>query len=599
MEHARFTGEGPVRDDVPPASKEDVELYVRTYTTVLRTSGDVPLHAFVAAHLGVHSSLHHYAASSRPDLGALIYAANRLPAEAAKVARIVCAQLPEQFSRAIPGGIESWSRVSAPGRRRQWHYDGQATLSIHVASHSDLDDVVPTLVAYQIEWNKLHHLLRADPAIYALLHQPESPGIFEGVGRLIGAAADDWARLGRIWDRDGGAWNVLRQIGTAEKQFSIRLLGGPQVGYAKVMRRWWGPIGEEIDRRELAGRPVYFVSSNLHSLVNLVSGYARRRREILWKFLDEFAADREVSELRRIRDDAEEVNEENVLYYAARLWGRLRASSSEQDEREHEELERGIYFLPPSAGVDVGAHLIDLARLQPGDLDPRLADCADALCQPGNFNAPVILNVDYPLGLAAYHLLRQIAEAVDDLRGVYLLGKAATLNGAVGDVLISDVVRDEHSGNTYIFDNAFDYGAVAPFLERGAAFDHQKAVTVKGTFLQNRAYLDFFYREAYTVVEMESGPYLSAIFEATNPARFPLNEVVAIRDLTFDFGLVHYASDTPYTRARTLGGRSLSFEGVDSTYGASIAILRRIAAIERQQTGGDTSTHLDGSRGSG
>jgi hypothetical protein len=43
---------------------------------------------------------------------------------------------------------------------------------------------------------------------------------------------------------------------------------------------------------------------------------------------------------------------------------------------------------------------------------------------------------------------------------------------------------------------------------------------------------------------------------------------------------LHYASDTPYTQARTLGARGLSYYGLDSTYASSAAILRRIWAQE-------------------
>ena len=64
---------------------------------------------------------------------------------------------------------------------------------------------------------------------------------------------------------------------------------------------------------------------------------------------------------------------------------------------------------------------------------------------------------------------------------------------------------------------------------------------------------------------------------------FHEGEAVHFRHLPCDFGLVHYASDTPYTRARTLGGRSLSFEGIDSTYAASVAILRRVLSQERRR----------------
>jgi hypothetical protein len=44
--------------------------------------------------------------------------------------------------------------------------------------------------------------------------------------------------------------------------------------------------------------------------------------------------------------------------------------------------------------------------------------------------------------------------------------------------------------------------------------------------------------------------------------------------------MIHYASDTPYTQARTLGARGLSYHGMDSTYASSIAILRRILGRE-------------------
>jgi len=192
----------------------------------------------------------------------------------------------------------------------------------------------------------------------------------------------------------------------------------------------------------------------------------------------------------------------------------------------------------------------------------------------------VIVNIDYPLGLAAYNILREVAETAADLRGVYILGKAATLNADVGDVMISSVVHDEHSGSTYWLDNVFDVSDIAPYLRFGSGLDNQRAVSVKGTFLQNRGYLDFYYREAFTVVEMEAGPYCAAVFELSQPARYPIGEPVNFSKLPIDFGVIHYASDTPFTQARTLGARGLSYFGMDSTYASSVAILRRILRRE-------------------
>ena len=91
----------------------------------------------------------------------------------------------------------------------------------------------------------------------------------------------------------------------------------------------------------------------------------------------------------------------------------------------------------------------------------------------------VIVNIDYPLGLAAYNILREVAETVD-LRGVYILGKAATLNADVGDVMISSVIHDEHSRSTYWLDNAFSVSDIAPYLRFGSGLDNQRAVSVEG-----------------------------------------------------------------------------------------------------------------------
>ena len=136
------------------------------------------------------------------------------------------------------------------------------------------------------------------------------------------------------------------------------------------------------------------------------------------------------------------------------------------------------------------------------------------------------------------------------------------------------------SGGSCWFDNCFRAEDVAPYLVFGSALDGQQAVTVQGTFLQNRGHLDFYYREAFTVVEMEAGPYLAATYEAAYPVRHPMGQHVNLARLPFDVGILHYASDTPYTQARTLGARGLAYRGMDATYAGAVAILRRILRME-------------------
>jgi len=247
------------------------------------------------------------------------------------------------------------------------------------------------------------------------------------------------------------------------------------------------------------------------------------------------------------------------------------------DRRSAEEHAVGVWHQSSRTGLRVSAQAIALDRLDPDGLDPRLGHVsADALARCPS----VIVNIEYPLGVAAYNVLREISEATPSLRGVYILGKAATLNADVGDVLISNVIHDEHSGSTYWLDNAFTFADLAPFLVFGSGLDNQRAVTVKSTFLQNREYLDFYYREAFTVVEMEAGPYCNALYELADLERYPVGEAVNFSKLPVDFGVMHYASDTPYTQARTLGARGLSYHGMDSTYASSLAIVRRVLTLE-------------------
>ena len=226
--------------------------------------------------------------------------------------------------------------------------------------------------------------------------------------------------------------------------------------------------------------------------------------------------------------------------------------------------------------------MIPLSLLDRDRIDPRLTEDYSEVLKESN---AVIINIDYPLGLAAYQVMTEIADNVGKVLGIYIIGKAATLNGVVGDVMIPNVVYDGQSLNTYLFSNCFRGHDVSPYLVYGTALDNQKAVTVQGTFLQNVDYMDVFYREGYTDIEMEGGPYLSAIYEMTRPKRHPLNEVVNLYDLPFDLGMLHYASDKPLSKGRNLGQANLSYFGMDPTYATAVAVLKRIFKLEKSRLG--------------
>ncbi|HWT22678.1 MAG TPA: hypothetical protein VN213_04155 [Solirubrobacteraceae bacterium] len=548
---------------------DEVDLYHRTYTTLLRSSGETLLRVLEPSHRSMTSSLHALAHSDELDLGAFLYAIRRLPDSVAGARVIIMGQEAEVFARHGIGPLDEWTPLEAPARRRRWYDDGRGTMAVLLASASDLDDLVPTLVAYQIEWNKLRVRLRTSD-------WPTDGDTVEPAdcAAVLGGTEDDWLQLQETWGETFA--DRLATVAAERLNLRIRMLGGSAVGYARMTRRWWAPVRATLAEQALDDRPMYFVSSNPHSLVNLLSGNARRHEAEITAWVEtDGPADLRV-ELEAFRDGRTEGSWENFLYFSARDY--FEGNPAEHKERRSEE-ERavGITHISSRTALRVSAQVIALDRLDPRWIDPRLGDVdADKLAR----SPAVIVNIEYPLGLAAYNILREITEAHDTLRGVYVLGKAATLNADVGDVMISSVIHDEHSRSTYWLDNAFKVEDIAPYLMFGSGLDNQRAVTVKSTFLQNREYLDFYYREAFTVVEMEAGPYCNAVYEISDVDRFPVGEAVNFSKLPIDFGIIHYASDTPYTQARTLGARGLSYYGMDSTYASSIAILRRILSLE-------------------
>ena len=548
---------------------DEVELYHRTYTTLLRSSGETLLRVLEPSHRSMNSSLHPLASTNDVDLGAFMYAMRRLPAGVYQTAVIVMGQEAQVFVRSGVGRIEEWDPVEAPARRRRWFDSHDGTMAVLLASTSDLDDLIPTLVAYQVEWNKLHALLRASDSPEG--QEPEPADCAEAYG----GAADDWIRIREAW---GDLSTFLAEVRDRKLNLRIRMLGGSAAGYARMTRRWWRPVRAAMEAQGLGDRPVYFVSSNPHSMVNLVTSTARSGEAKIVAFIEQHGPEYLRSELERFREGRAEGSWENLLYFGARLlWESLPEDGEEWAGRRAAENAIGVTHLSSRAALRVSSQIIALDKLDPAGLDPRLGPVdAERLAR----SDAVVVNIEYPLGLAAYNILREVTSSTDVVRGVYVLGKAATLNADVGDVLISGVIHDEHSGSTYWLDNAFSFDDIAPFLRFGSGLDNQRAVTVKSTFLQNREYLDFYYREAYTVVEMEAGPFCNAVYEIADADRYPVGEAVNFSKLPIDFGIIHYASDTPYTQARTLGARGLSYYGMDSTYASSLAIMRRIFKLE-------------------
>ncbi|NOZ70624.1 MAG: hypothetical protein GXP38_01725 [Chloroflexi bacterium] len=566
---------------IPTSANEDIQLYMRTYYSLLRSTSPVQIKTLIEAHKRMRSALHVDANELLPDWAALTYTLLRLPDCIHQVRLVVMGQSEDVFASNGYLDVQHWSQVSSPGRRRRSFFNGKDTLAVYIASRSDIDDLIPMLTAYQIERRKLRFLLNR-PTVLAFLRElkrdePFTPAMCAHLAALTGTASEDWQRLQNLWP--GKMLEHLLELSQFEYEISVRLLSGSLADYRRATRRWWENVEQKTPDIDFESRPVYFVSSNSHSLANLLSGYPLLHEETLHKFLYDRGSEALLQEYHAILKEHVPSSRENFLYYAWKKYENAHPQAIH--ERIAHERSQGIRRIPSELNAfDIEVQVVSLSQINPELLDTRLR--LPGIERLADSNA-LIVNIDYPLGMGAYQVLNEVARNIAEIRGVYIMGKAATLNGRIGDVMIPSVVHDEHSLNTYLFANRFTADDVVPYLVYGSVLDNQKAITVPGTFLQNADYMTVFYEEGYTDMEMEAGPYLSSIYEMVRPKRHPYNEIVNLYNTPFTVGILHYASDTPFSKGKNLGTKNLSYFGMDPTYATMVAILRALLQEELQR----------------
>lgn len=563
--------------NIPHNASETIDFYKRTIYSVLRSKSENRISGLEEVHAAMDSTMHPDARSSSPDYNALIYSILRVPPCMQKVRRLILGQNIHMFYSQGYEDVENWPIVTAAARRRICRYDGAETLAVFINSKSDIEDIVPIVTALQIEWNKFHELLQNTDKklIYSAVIEKSTEAIKQLSDELM-SSVEDFSRLQTIWGEKTVDW--LLEMQSRSSELRIKLLDSSMVQYSRAANSWLDEILERIP--DLIERPVYFVSSNLHSAANLISGYALQKENELQRYLENKETKMLREEWEKIDRNKLSASKENLMYYVLKKYQQTDYGKYTINEQQEAEKQTGISRLSISSNFEVGVQVVDLAKIDFTKMDRRIRipDCD----QLQNSQA-YILNIDYPLGMAAYHLFSKLSERLENIRGLYVMGKAASLNGVRGDVIIPTVVQDMHSSNLYIFQNAFSASDVEPYLMYGSILGGQRAVTVYGTFLQNKTFMDAVYRGGFTDIEMEAGPYLSAIYEMFRPQRHPEDEIVDLNNVKMDIGFMHYVSDTPMSKGKNLGAGTMSYFGMDSTYATTVAILRRIFKKELEQ----------------
>ena len=402
--------------------------------------------------------------------------------------------------------------VYAEKRRRMALFDGSARLILLVTSLSDLDDVIPGLCAFQIEWNKMHQNLAARGLAEELKSgRRKASDMNAGLRQALGLNRADFDALKLLW---GDGWDdKMAAISAGPKDFKVRILPLAEEDFRQLSRKWWETVLEKFAAHDIADRPVYVVTSNNHSLVNLVLGFAQLHQKRISQFAEE-NCDQEFKDTMR-RLEAESPPALSNLLYLAQT-DLLAADPALAREKRAMEADAGIWRTEPLPPLLAESQLIELCKLDPRSMDPRLKPWDPKKLAESN---AVILNTDYPLGFAAYHLLETAAEYLGDWRGLFILGKSAAMIGRLGDILLPSQVRDVHSERLYQFANCFSARNLTPYLCDCAVFDDQSSLTVHGTFMHGWETVRDLHRADFTVIEMEAGPCLAAVQKVCGTSR--------------------------------------------------------------------------------
>lgn len=467
--------------------------------------------------LSAPSLYRHAADPERIDVQALRYVLQRLPERIWTVRDFTVA-------RSIsPMTSRDFAPVATAARRRPTFRTGPDSLVTSFrGGMSDLLDFISAMTCYQIETDKMRAKAAAchgseetafrGPSLWERLAEPGTGdarnSILHSLSVEFRCGYDEIRELDDIM---GGGLpefvsSVIRTDSRALKvTFTDRF--GLVENYNRKAKLWAAAVADAVSDARL----VHLVSSNRHSMANLLSPWVAART-------------RDGIDLDRVR--------------------KMLENPDTQRERLEADFKAGIRAVPVPDDTPF---------------------CQTALTG----DSDVILNMDYAFGEEGFFLFNELCETLGKRLGsVFIIGKAGTLTGSRGDMMLPSYFVKQGTGDVYPVDNCLsprDFSDDFPFR----VFSGGPMLTVDGTFMQNSDVLSYF-RDNWKAlgVEMEGIPYVRALAQAVLRGRIPGGLPV---------GVAYYASDAP------LEGDTLSVPlgcaGVVPVYEATRAVLNRIARL--------------------
>lgn len=519
--------------------------FERFLAEVLRDAGRG--HLVVPRLLGLYKrlapALHRRAGSDEIDFDALDYAVPRLPEDITQtLALFLTDELPWLYSQPE----RTFEAVPTAARRRTAYRMMPGKLLVLLrAGSSDLLDLVTCLCVLAVEARKLRRRL-TDPELLAACEHDE--------GVRLPFTPEELQRLERVWP--GQVRRRLHELAVHHEDFTISVFKRLGNYDAAKGERWTRQLADAA--ADLLGVDphafdddfdVHVVSSNTHSVTNLLSVWLPRHRDDILAW-----GRRERAELCELPWELED----DLVVALTRDY--LRAHPELKAERKRMDRE-GCRVLEHTAFTGIEVQLFDLARFGERAYDPSL---------PRPERPGLLVNIDYAFGQQAEPIMGSIVALFGrNLRSVNVLGKAGGLVGSRGDILVAERFVQQQRDRILSPPVAVDVERLQARVPGRRVFVGP-VLTVEGTLLQNDVLLQYYRRLAGCVgLEMEGSWYASRLLEAKQ-----LGTMRADAEMRF----LYYISDLPLKTGHSLAGSLSTLEGVPPLYAVTREVLHAVLA---------------------
>jgi len=313
------------------------------------------------------------------------------------------------------------------------------------------------------------------------------------------------------------------------------------IGSQSYSKKWAHDIKRKLCELKLENRPMHIISANMHSVVNLLYGYAATRKS------DKKNTEKDIYRfINKIREESK-----TIKGYA---------------------IKHGLYEIPDASGTHIDCQIIDASLMGPITFHPKLKLSLKEIKE----KKPVLIVMDYAFGAQAAEAMDELLEPFEEgglakkmnVASISVMGKAGILPGKKGDIMLATAHVFEGTSDNYMVDNNLK----KEDFEDSVNVYEGPIVTVFGTSLQNRDLLDRFHTTSWGAVglEMEGGHYQRAISSAI--IRSHISNQVKTH-------YAYYASDNPLESGQTLASGGMGEEGIKPTYMITKIILAKIFAL--------------------